>query len=132
MGLNKIFIMGNICKDIELKQVGETHLIQNTVAVARKFTDKNGERQTDFINIKIWGKQAEFFSKYFKKGDKTVLVGRLETGSYEKEDGTKVYTTDVVVEEIDFCGNKSENTLNNTKTEEASFITIDDTSELPF
>lgn len=130
--MNKIIIKGNLCRDIELKQAGETHLIQNTVAVARKFVKQGEERQSDFINIKVWGKQAEFLSKYFTKGSQILITGRLETGSYEKEDGTKVYTTDVVVEEIDFCGNKTENTNATTKQDEASFITIPDGEPLPF
>lgn len=79
-----------------------------TLAVDRKFK-KEGEASADFINCVSFGKTAEFAEKYFRKGTKILVSGRIQTGSYTNKDGNKVYTTDVVVEEQEFAESKNQN-----------------------
>ena len=115
MALNRCTIQGNLCRDVELSQTsnGGTYL-RNTIACQRNYSKEGQEKQSDFINIVAYGKSAEFIKNYFSKGSQILIEGRIQTGSYEKQDGTKVYTTDVIVEHIYFCGSKKqENNSNN-------------------
>lgn len=115
MALNRCTIQGNLCKDVELSQTsnGGTYL-RNTIACQRNYSKEGQEKQSDFINIVAYGKSAEFIKNYFSKGSQILIEGRIQTGSYEKQDGTKAYTTDVIVEHIYFCGSKKqENNSNN-------------------
>ena len=114
MALNKVILQGNIVKDIELLQTtnGGTYL-KNSIACQRNYAKEGMEKQTDFINILAYGKTAEFIQKHFCKGKQILIEGRIQTGSYDKEDGTKVYTTDVIIEQVYFCGSKKEETKSN-------------------
>lgn len=129
--MNKVVLKGNICKEVELKQAGETYVIQNSIAVQRKYK-KEGTQDTDFINIKIWGKTAEFVSKYFQKGSQILISGRIETGSYEKEDGTRIYTTDVVAEEVEFCGKFEKKEEIQVVVQEGLSVSTEKSDDLPF
>lgn len=108
--MNKVIEMGRLTRDPEVRysQNGDNNLAiaRYTIAVDRKFTDANGERGTDFISCIAFGKTAEHAEKYFKKGIKVLITGRLQTGSYTNKDGQRVYTTDVVVEEQEFAESK--------------------------
>lgn len=109
MALNRCTIQGNLCRDVELSQTsnGGTYL-RNTIACQRNYSKEGQEKQSDFINIVAYGKSAEFIKNYFTKGSQILIEGRIQTGSYEKQDGTKAYTTDVIVEHIYFCGSKKQ------------------------
>lgn len=108
--MNKTILMGRLTADPELKQTQSG--IANcrfTVAVDRKFADKNtGEKQADFISCIAWRQQAEFVAKYFTKGKMIAIVGSLRTGSYQDRNHSDVthYTTDVMVDDVYFCGDK--------------------------
>lgn len=117
MSLNKVCLQGNLCRDTELNQTstGGTYA-RNTLAVARNYVKEGVERQSDFISIVAYGKTAEFLNNYFHKGSPVIISGRIQTGSYDKDDGTKVYTTDVIVDEINFSYGDKEN--NNSATSE--------------
>ena len=78
-----------------------------TLAVDRRFKRQGEEQTADFINCVSFGKTAEFAEKYLRKGTKMLVTGRIQTGSYTKADGSKVYTTDVVVEECEFAESKN-------------------------
>lgn len=81
-----------------------------SLAVDRRGRKNNGDEQTaDFINIVAFGKSGEFAEKYFKKGMKVIVTGRIQTGSYTNKDNVKVYTTDVVAEDQEFCESKNSN-----------------------
>ena len=98
--MNSINITGRLVYEPEIKTTTNgTTVLSNRIAVNRN--DKN--KTTDFFNIKIWGKSAEFVAKYFKKGDPIELTGRLQTESYEKQDGTKVNDVVIFVTETNFC-----------------------------
>ena len=106
--MNKVVLMGRLTKDPEVRYsqgTNPTAVARYTLAVTRRF-QKEGQPEADFITCVAFGKSAEFAEKYLKKGMKIVISGRIQTGSYERQDGTKVYTTDVIVDEQDFCESK--------------------------
>lgn len=100
--MNKVFLIGRLTKDAEVRRSGDTVIAKFTLAVDRRFK----RDETDFINCTAFGKTAEFIEKYFSKGSKAVIEGRIQTGSYTNKEGKKVYTTDVVVEVVDFGESK--------------------------
>lgn len=104
--MNKIILMGRLTKDPEIHGDGTGAVARYSLAVDRRFKNKDGEIETDFINIVAFGKSAEFAEKYFNKGMKVLITGRIQTGSYTNKDGQKVYTTDVVAEDQEFCESK--------------------------
>ena len=107
--MNKAILMGRLTRDPEVRySQGEnsTAVARFTLAVDRRFKRAGESQDADFIGCVAFGKQAEFVEKYFKQGMKMVAVGRIQTGSYTNKDGQKVYTTDVVAEEIEFAESK--------------------------
>jgi len=105
--LNKSILVGRITKDLELRYTQSGKAVGTTsIAVSRNFSNSNGETESDFINIVIWGKSAETFSTYTAKGNLVSLVGRIQTRSYENNNGQKVYVTEVIVEEFNFLEKK--------------------------
>ena len=101
--MNKWCGIGRMVKDTEIKQTSNnSKLCSFTIAVDRRFKDKDGNRQADFINCLAWGKNAEFIGKYFKKGSKIAVIGSIQTRTYADKDGKTVYVTEVVVDEAEF------------------------------
>lgn len=96
-------------KDVEVRYGGanNTAVARYTLACDRKFKQE-GQPNADFINCIAFGKLGEFAEKYLRQGIKIAVTGRIQTGSYTNKDGQKVYTTDVVVEEQEFCESKSQ------------------------
>ena len=109
--MNKVILIGRLTKDVELRytQTNNTAVASFSLAVNRKFVKSGEERQADFFNIIAWNKLAENISKYlFKgKGQKIAILGRLETRTWEDEQGIKHYVTEVIAEEVDFIGSKN-------------------------
>ena len=105
--MNKVILVGRLTKDPENRTSGDTTVTRFSVAVNRNFKNANGEYEADFPNCIAFGKTAEFVEKYFKKGDAIGISGRLQTGSYTNKNGDKVYTTDVVIDTVEFVGGKS-------------------------
>ena len=107
--MNKVVLMGRLTRDPEVRYSSGENSSANasfTLAVDRRFRRQGEEQQADFIRCVAFGKQAEFVEKYIKKGTKIVVVGRIQTGSYTNKDGQRVYTTDVIAEEIEFAESK--------------------------
>ena len=107
--MNNVILMGRLVADPEIRysQGAEpTCIARYRLAVDRKYK-KDGEQNADFINCVVFGKGAEFAEKYLHKGTKILAIGRIQTGSYTNNDGQKVYTTDVVVEEQEFAESKA-------------------------
>ena len=107
--MNKVILMGRLTRDPEIRySQGEnaTAIARYTLAVDRRFTRNSEENTADFINCVAFGKSGEFAEKYFTKGIKVVVTGRIQTGSYTNKDGIKVYTTDIVVEDQEFAESK--------------------------
>jgi len=106
--VNKVILMGRLTRDPEIKYTQSSEpvaVVRFTLAVGRRFK-RDGESDVDFINCVAFGKSGEFVSRYFKKGLMVGVVGRINTGSYER-DGVKHYTTDIVVEEQYFAESKT-------------------------
>ena len=108
--MNKVILMGRLTRDPEIRySQGEqsTAVARYTIAVDRRFR-RDGDQQTaDFINCVAFGRQGEFAEKYFRKGIKIAITGRIQTGSYTNKDGQRVYTTDVVAENVEFAESKN-------------------------
>ena len=106
--MNKVMLIGRITRDPELRYTSSNiPSVRFTLAVNRPFENQNGERGTDFINIVVWRKQAENVKKYVSKGSLVAVEGRIQTGSYEK-DGQRIYTTDVVADNVQFLESKAQ------------------------
>ena len=112
--MNNVSLIGRLTADPELKhtQSGLAYT-RFSIAVDRQFVRQGEERQADFINIVCWNKTAEFVCKYFNKGRRIALNGRIQTGSYTDRDGNKRYTTDVVADNVEFCDSKPESSGGN-------------------
>ena len=132
--INKAILMGRLTRDPELRHTGTgTPVCSFSIAIDNGYGEN---RQTDFINCVAWNKTAEFVDKYFSKGKLIALIGRITTRSWEGQDGKKNYSTEVVVNEVSFCGDtkKEENAAGNetTAADEEDFTAIGDAGDLPF
>ena len=108
--MNKVILMGRLTRDPEVRYShGEnsTAVARYTLAVDRRFSRNNDENTADFIGCVAFGRSGEFAEKYFRKGTKVLVTGRIQTGSYTNRDGVKIYTTDVVVEDQEFAESKN-------------------------
>lgn len=137
--MNKVIIIGRFTRDPEVKySTGEnaTATARFSLAVNRRFKNKEGNYDADFINCVAFGKTAEFIEKYFTKGMAIGITGRIQTGSYTNKEGQKVYTTDVVVEETEFVESKnkgaSDNVPNNNANSNSDFEEVISEDEMPF
>ena len=109
MALNKVIIMGRITHDLEVRQTQSgTAVLQFTVAVDRNYSKDSGEKQTDFISCVAWRNTAEFIGRYFGKGRMIAVDGRLQSRTYEDKNGVKHYLTELIVENANFTGEKSD------------------------
>ena len=101
--LNNVSLVGRLTKDPEIRIIGseETKVCNFTVAVNRSFKDANGERQADFIQCQVWKQKAEFVSTYLKKGNLVSVTGEIHTRTYEKEDKTTAYVTEINVNQVE-------------------------------
>ena len=118
--MNKVILSGNLCKDIDLKYTSNNiAALQNTIAVKNDFKNKSGEYESQFINFTAYRTTAEYLAKYAAKGVKVLLEGRWSNRSYEKEDGTKVYISEVIVERAELVGAKKEENASNEKQDAA-------------
>ena len=107
--MNSVQLIGRLTRDPEVRYTdGGVSIARFSLAVERRFKQENGA-DADFINVVSFGKTAEFIEKYFRKGMKVALNGRIQTGSYTDKDGKKVYTTDVIAENVEFCESKQNN-----------------------
>lgn len=101
--INRVVLVGRLTKDPELRYTPSgVAMARFTLAVNRTFSNQQGEREADFINCVVWRKQAENSANFLKKGNLAGVEGRIQTGSYEGQDGKRVYTTDVVADSVQF------------------------------
>ena len=106
--MNKVILIGRLTADPELRYSSSNRAYTRfTLAVNRDYKKENGETEADFISIVAWEQLAETVHKYVKKGHRICVEGRIQTGSYDKDDGTKGYLTDVIMNHIDFLEKKS-------------------------
>ncbi|MGN1222639.1 MAG: single-stranded DNA-binding protein [Christensenellales bacterium] len=131
--MNKAIIIGNLTRDPELTQTTSgISVCRFSVAVPRKFTNSEGERETDFLNVVAWRNLADNCHKYLKKGSKAAVTGSIQTRTYDAQDGSKRYVTEIVAEEVEFVGSKQGN--GTEEREEVSKLEPvgDDGDDLPF
>ena len=125
--INKVFLIGNLSKDVDFTTTNNgTSVARFTIAVQRKYTNENGEREADFINCVAWRTTAENLNKYCKKGDKIAVVGAIQVRSYQAQDGTKRYATEVIADEIEFVNTKR------ADSQQPELTPVEDDGELPF
>ena len=112
--MNKVILMGRLTRDPEVRytQTSNTLVASFSLAVNRRFARQGEERQADFINIVAWNKTGEFVSKYFKKGQQVAVIGRLQTRTWDDEQGQKHYVTEVIAEETYFADTKRDGGMN--------------------
>ncbi len=108
--MNSVCLVGRLTRDPEVRYGSQSQMAiaRFSIAVDRPIPDRNGERQTDYPNIVCFGKSAEFVEKYFKKGMRVGVTGRLQTGSYTNKDGAKVFTTEVAADRVEFMESRAE------------------------
>ena len=107
--MNKAVIVGRLVRNPDVRVLNDGKTVSKfTVAVDRRFKNKNGEKEADFIPVVVFGKPAEFVAEYVKKGNMVSVSGRITTGSYEKE-GRKIYTTEITADEVNSIGSKKDN-----------------------
>ena len=105
--MNKAFLMGRLTRDPELRYSSSNAAIVNfSIAIDRQYTNNQGQRETDFINIVAFQKQAENIKKYVTKGSLVAVDGRIQTRNYEDKDGKRVYVTEVVADRVQFLSTK--------------------------
>ncbi len=141
MSMNLVVLKGRVTSDIEVKKTPNgVSVAKFNIAVDRPSFKKGEEKKTDFFPITVWRNTAEFVGKYFTKGQQIIVQGSIQTGSYEK-DGIKRNTFEIVTENVDFCGSKSDSasttnhaapSFSNADTDDFVGIDADDDEELPF
>ncbi len=143
--MNKVILMGRLTRDPEVRytQTNNTLVANFSLAVNRRFVRQGEERQADFINIVAWGKQGEFCSKYFKKGQQVGIIGRIQTRNWDDDKGQRHYVTEVVAEEAYFADSRRgdsdgiasgnfENTFGAEVAEAGSEFELTSNDDLPF
>ncbi len=112
--MNKVFLMGRLTKDPEMRFTANnnTPVASFTIAVDRRFSRQGEERKTDFFNIIAWSKQAEFCSKYFSKGLRVLVEGRIENRTWDDQEGKRHYITEVIADSCYFADSKREDGYN--------------------
>ena len=124
--MNKVILMGRLTRDPEVRytQTNNTLVASFSLAVNRRFTKPGEERQADFINIVAWSKLGEFCSKYFKKGQQVGIIGRIQTRTWDDDQGQKHYITEVVAEETYFADSKRDGADGENTTFDPTFGTM--------
>ena len=124
--MNKVELIGNLVKDVELTHTTNGEAVARfKLAVQRRYANKDGEREADFLNCVVWRNQAENLEKYCHKGDKIAVVGEVRTRTYEV-DGEKRFTTEILANEIEFVNTKKQ------EEQPADELQPVDDSDLPF
>ena len=140
--MNEVTIIGRIATDIELRttQNGIAHA-SFKVAVDRKYKGQDGKKISDFLQVAAWRQSAEFVSKYGNKGDRVAVHGSIQSRSYDAQDGSKRYITEIVSDNIELFGSSKRegegignNTASKAKAASANdgFVEVDETDVLPF
>ncbi len=119
--MNKVFLIGRLTRDPELRYTGSNIPVATfSLAVNRNFSNQQGEREADFINIVVWRKQAENVKNYLSQGSQVAIDGRLQTRTYDGNDGQKRYVTEVVADNVEFLGSKNSSNNSNNATGSSS------------
>lgn len=117
--INNVVLIGRLTRDVELHRTPQDQVVgQFTLAVNRNFKNQNGEYDADFINCVIWGKSAENFANWTKKGNLVGITGRVQTRNYENQQGQRVYVTEVVAESFQLLEKRDNSANQNSMAEQ--------------
>ena len=133
--MNKVILIGRLSQDPEMRTTPNGVATTSfSVAVSRNYTNQNGERDTDFFRCVAWRNQAENIAKYCQKGSQVAVEGRLQNRSYDAQDGTKRYVTEVIADNVTFLGSRSDaqRTSSSAPQEMGSDVEVNEASEDPF
>ena len=133
--MNKVILIGRLSQDPEMRSTTSgVAMTTFNVAVSRNRSNQNGERETDFFRCVAWRNQAENIAKYCQKGSQVAIEGRIQNNTYEAQDGTRRYSTDVIAENVTFLGSRSDAQRNNSSApqEMGNDVEINEASEDPF
>lgn len=129
--LNNVIIMGRLTRDPELRRTqGGTAVTSFTLAVDRDFKSQSGEKETDFIDVVVWGNTAEFAVNYFAKGRMAIVEGRLQVRGWQDKDGNTRKTTEVVADRMYFGDSKQDGKKQTAPADD--FAEVEDDGDLPF
>ncbi len=107
--MNKVYLIGNLTRDPELTTTSSgVSVCRFSIAVGRRFSNAEGERETDFFNITAWRGTAENCAKFLKKGSKIAVSGSIQIRNYERQDGTKGLSVDITADEVEFLSSKND------------------------
>ena len=136
--MNNVILMGNLCADPELRstQSGKS-AVKFRLAIRRSYRNAQGEYESDFLSCVAFGNTADFIGKYFTKGRRMLAQGSVQTRSWDKEDGTKGYSTEIVVNTAEFVDKPQDAAGNpppaaNPKPQQMGMTPVDDDDQLPF
>lgn len=131
--MNQCFLIGNLTKDVELRttQNGVANCAF-TLAVNRRFKNAQGETETDFFNIVAWRQLAELCAKYLSRGRKCAITGSIQNRSYQAQDGSKRYVTEIIAENVEFLSSQQNEEAPAKKEKTNSGFTEVNDDELPF
>jgi single-strand DNA-binding protein len=129
--MNKVVLIGRITKDLEVREAGQSNVVNFTLAVDRGVKDAQGNKLTDFINCQAWGPTATYMSNYLKKGNLIAISGRIQTRNYQGQDGQTRYLTEVVAEQVNNLTPRSTDAGSVNTAEEAPANDVSD-NDLPF
>lgn len=119
--MNKVVLIGRLTRDPELRYTGNNTAVATfSIAVNRTFQNQQGEREADFINIVVWRKQAENVKNFLTQGSQVAIDGRIQTRSYDDNNGQKRYVTEVVADNVEFLGSKGSSGNSNNMNSSAS------------
>lgn len=131
--MNECILIGNLTKDPEISTTSNgTSVCRFTIAVPRRFSNAEGERETDFINVVAWRALADNCHKFIKKGSKVAVNGSIQNRSYDATDGTKRYVTEIIATNVEFLSTKSGDASEPKRDDEVSKLQPIDDEGLPF
>ena len=133
--MNRVFLIGNLASDPESRTT-QSGIAQCSfrLAVQRRFKGANGERETDFLPVVCWRQTAEFAQRYLAKGRKVAVEGSIQTRSYDAQDGSKRYVTEIIADSVEAVGSRedgAQNAQKHAQNQQTEFTEVDD-DELPF
>ena len=127
--MNNVILLGRLTKDPEVRYTNSNMAVARfSLAIDRPA--KDGEKKADFPNIVVFGKQAENCERYLHKGQRAAVEGRLQTGSYERQDGSRVYTTDVVANRVEFIDWKTDDLSGENTYDDKQYENVENTSDI--
>ena len=132
--MNKVFLIGRLTRDPELRYTSSNLPVATfSLAVNRNFTSQSGEREADFINIVVWRKQAENVKNYLTQGSQVAIDGRIQTRTYDGEDGKKRYITEVIADNVQFLDSKGsrDNNMSSSNNSYSDVRPSDFSSSMP-